>query len=389
MHPHPHPRPLIATADPLLLDDLLRLATAAATEVAVAHTLDRALSQWTHATLVVVGAELRSSLRTADPPPGRHVFVARAGEDGGPFGAAGPGDGQEPAEGGVAVRGGGGGGGGTATLADPRTLLLPRDESALVDLLARAATTARPPAPTVSVIGGRGGAGASLLTVALALAGARSGRATALLDADPLGCGPDVYLGCDDPGASAPERRTDWGDLTRRRGRVPWQDLRAGLPGTPGVAVLTWSRERGPAAALPVGAARSALSSARDGADLVVADLPRSFDPATVVFLNRSDLVLVVVPADVPSVVAASRVVSRLREETAVVRAVVRGASGELSADVVAATLGLDLGADLPPEPRLDRLLAAGDVPARHPRSPLARYADRVVAALPSPEPVR
>ncbi|MEE2047837.1 hypothetical protein Q7689_31380, partial [Nocardiopsis tropica] len=77
------PLPLIATADPLLLDDLLRLATAAATEVAVARTPDRALSLCRHAPLVVVGAELRASLRTADTPPGRHGFVSRTagGED--------------------------------------------------------------------------------------------------------------------------------------------------------------------------------------------------------------------------------------------------------------------------------------------------------------------
>ncbi|GAA0980859.1 hypothetical protein GCM10009551_023030 [Nocardiopsis tropica] len=370
------PLPLIATADPLLLDDLLRLATAAATEVAVARTPDRALSLWRHAPLVVVGAELRASLRTADPPPGRHVFVSRTdgGED--PHGREGRPYGQDPVHGGA-----------TAT-EGPGTLLLPRDEPVLVDLLTRAASPTSAPAPTVSVIGGRGGAGTSLLAVALALAGARADRDTALLDADPLGCGSDLYLGCDGAPPRTPERRTGWGDLVRRRGRVRWQDLRAGLPGTPGVSVLTWSREPGPAAPLPVGAARSALSSARDGADLVVADLPRSFDPATVVFLNRSDLVLVVVPADVPSVVAATRVVSRLREEAAAVRVVVRGARGDLSADVVASTLGLDLGADLPQEPRLDRILAAGDVPARHPRSPLARFADLVVASLPFPEPV-
>ena len=379
--PHPRPRPLIATADPLLLDDLLRLATAAATEVAVARTTDRALSLWRHAPLVVVGAELRASLRTADPPPGRHVFVTRTSEDGAPGGAGDPVHAETPARGGSTAA--------ASTAADRSTLLLPRDESVLVGLLARAASPTAAPAPTVSVIGGRGGAGTSLLAVALALAGARVGRDTALLDADPLGCGPDLYLGCDSAPPPAAGRRTGWCDLVRRRGRVRWQDLRAGLPGTPGVSVLTWARDPAPPVPLPVGAARSALSSARDGADLVVADLPRSFDPATVVFLNRSDLVLVVVPADVPSVVAATRVVSRLREEAAVVRVVVRGARGDLSADVVATSLGLELGADLPQEPRLDRLLAAGDVPARHPRSPLARFADRVVADLPSLEPVR
>jgi secretion/DNA translocation related CpaE-like protein len=434
-------RPLLATADPLLLDDLLRLATAASTEVTVAHTLDRALSLWPRAPLVVVGTDLRALLRAADPPPGRHVVVTRdpreaaaggdpSGEGDAPPAAAVPGprvpperyrpgtpagrsSPDAPAEAyrpslaaehptsdmrvaghrsGVPVEAPASdvaGEGSPRGHPEARVLLLPRDEALLVDLLARASSPGRAPAPTVSVVGGRGGAGASLLAVALALAGERAGRSTALLDADPFGCGPDVYLGCDRGPSPGPERWTGWGDLLRRRGRVRWRDLRAGLPGTSRVSVLTWTRGREPTGPLSVGAVRAVLSSARDGTDLVVADLPRSFDPATTVFLNRSDLVLLVVPADVPSVVAATRTVARLREETRTVRLVVRGARGELSADVVSRALKVDLGADLPSEPGLARSLAAGDVPARRPRSPLARFADRVVAGLPALEDVR
>ncbi|MFC9088159.1 septum site-determining protein Ssd [Nocardiopsis dassonvillei] len=390
-------RPLLATADPLLLDDLLRLATAASTEVTVAHTLDRALSLWPRAPLVVVGTDLRALLRAADPPPGRHVVVTRdpreaaaggdpSGEGDAPPVAAVPRPRVPPERyrPGAPAQGSPPG-----APEEARVLLLPRDEALLVDLLARASSPGRAPAPTVSVVGGRGGAGASLLAVALALAGERAGRSTALLDADPFGCGPDVYLGCDRGPSPGPEQWTGWGDLLRRRGRVRWRDLRAGLPGTSRVSVLTWTRGREPTGPLPVGAVRAVLSSARDGTDLVVADLPRSFDPATTVFLNRSDLVLLVVPADVPSVVAATRTVARLREETRTVRLVVRGARGELSADVVSRALKVDLGADLPSEPGLARSLAAGDVPARHPRSPLARFADRVVAGLPALEEVR
>ena len=377
-------RPLLVTADPLLLDDLLRLATAASTEVTVSHTADRALSLWPHAPLVVVGADLRAVLRDADPSPARHVVVARRTQDpsGAPHGGA-----ESPFT--TEVTGPPGHGGGPSAGSDgERLLLLPRDEAALVELFTRASAPDRAPAPVVSVLGGCGGAGASLLAVALALAGERAGRSTALLDADPLGCGSDLYLGCDQephPGPRDRAGRTGWNDLLRRSGHVPWRDLRPGLPGTPGISVLTWTRGHEPSGPLTVGAVRAALSSARSGADLVVADLPRSFDPATVVFLNRSELVLLVVPADVPSVAAASRVLSRLREEARAVRVVVRGARGELSADVVAHSLKAVLGADLPPEPGLARLLAAGDVPPRHPRSPMARFSDRLVAGLRTP----
>ncbi|MFE9246953.1 septum site-determining protein Ssd [Nocardiopsis sp. NPDC006938] len=365
-------RTLIATADPALLDDLLRLTAAAAVEVTVAPDPEQALRVWNRSPLVVVGADLDRALRAAGPPP--HPRVAVVSHDDGPAperaalpGHDAPGDRplhqapehHRPRRDGV--------------------YLLPRDEAALVDLLS--SVTDRAPAPVVSVVGGRGGAGASLLSAALSLAGERAGLATALLDADPLGCGPDVYLGCDH---AAPQARTGWGDLVRQRGRLPWRTLRDGLPRVGRVDVLTWARgtstEQG--RPLPVGAARAVLDSARRGTDLVVADLPRSFDPGTAVFLNHSALVLVVVPADVYSVVSAARMTPRLRQEATRVRVVVRGARGGLSTGVVTTTLGVELGADLPPEPGLSRALRVGEVPARHPRSPLARYADRVVAAL-------
>lgn len=346
------PRPLIATADPALLDDLLRLAAAAATEVTIAPGPEQALRSWGRAPLVVVGGDLDRALRATEPPPHPRVAVAaRIPETAGT---------RDRAERSAAY-------------------LLPRDEAALVDLFA--SVSDRPPAPVVAVVGGRGGAGASVLAVALSLAGERAGKATALLDADPLGCGPDIYLGCDHTSA---DPRTGWNDLLGQRGRLPWRALSDGLPKVGRVDVLTWARSNGSdqGRPLPVGTVRSVLASARRGTDLVVADLPRSFDPGTTVFLNHSDTVLVVVPADVYSVVSAARMASRLEQEANRVRIVVRGARGGLSTEVVVKSLGLELGADLPPEPGLSRVLRVGDVPAKHPRSPLARYADRVVDAL-------
>ncbi|WP_017615704.1 septum site-determining protein Ssd [Nocardiopsis salina] len=348
----PQPRPLIATDDPNLLDDLLRLASAASVEVDVARTVERAMRLWTRAPLALVGTDLSPELRAADPPPHPHLVVVCRGEA-------------------------------TDTGRREGLLLLPRDEDELAGMFSEAAEDGTAPAPTLAVVGGRGGAGASLLTVALALAGERAGLRTALLDTDPLGCGADVYLGCE-----GLEQPAGWGDLLHRNGRMRWRDLSPKLPGTSHVSVLTWTRGAGGERPLPVGAVRSALASARSGADLVVADLPRSFDPATRVVLNRADVVFVVIPADVPSVVAATRVADRLREEAPVVRAVVRGAGGELSAEVIAGTLRMPLGADLPPEPGLARTLASGRAPARRSRSPLARFADGVVGALPLPRAV-
>nr|WP_307851176.1 septum site-determining protein Ssd [Nocardiopsis sp. MG754419] len=270
---------------------------------------------------------------------------------------------------------------GRARAREPMVYLLPRDEGLLVELFASVGE--RRPAPTVSIMGGRGGAGTSLLAVALALAGERAGRSTALIDADPLGCGPDVYLGCDHTPRSP---RTGWHDLVNQRSRTPWRALREGLPRVGLVDVLTWTRGTdGQGDALPVGAARSVLTSARRGSELVVIDLPRSFDPATRVFLNHSDLVLLVVPADVHAVVSAARMVGALRRESDRLRLVVRGSRGGLSPSVVTGSLGVELDAELPPEPGLSRALSSGEAPARHPRSPMAGYADRVVRAFSTP----
>src|SRR5699024_4648570 len=76
------PLPLLATDDPQLLEDLLRLAAAASTEVDVARGADHALRLWAHTPLAVVGTDLSSALRNADPPPHRRlVIVCRAPAD--------------------------------------------------------------------------------------------------------------------------------------------------------------------------------------------------------------------------------------------------------------------------------------------------------------------
>ncbi|MFB8765922.1 septum site-determining protein Ssd [Nocardiopsis alba] len=361
--------PLIVTTDPALLDDLRRVAAAAATEITVARTPEQAFRSWPRAPLVVVGPDLEPALRGSGPESGPRPILVTRSLDPRPTGPHGPPSGPGPWS--PADRGGEDG---------APSFALPRDEAALVELFS--SIDEHGTAPVVSVIGGRGGAGASLLAIALALAAGRAGRATALLDADPLGHGPDVHLGHEHPSSSPP--RTGWGDLVDRRSRTPWRILREGLPRSGRVSMLTWARddEDTQGLPLPAGTARSVLDSARRGVDLVVVDLPRSFDPATRALLNGSDLVLMVVPGDVRSVLSAARMVGRLREETDRLRLVVRGTREEVSASVVARNLRVELDADLPPEPGLSRVLAAGQVPARQPRSPMARYAHRVVSLL-------
>ncbi|GLU47220.1 septum site-determining protein Ssd [Nocardiopsis ansamitocini] len=357
MHPDIPARPLIVTDDSELLDDLLRLASAADIEVSVVHAASRAGREWPRAPLVVVGRDLVTQLAALSPGDNPNVVVT---------------------------------GRGTSRIDDDRAAWdsalrigarevvdLPDHEGRLVDLFAEAAGGGPGHAPVVAVVGGRGGAGASLLAVALALAGQRSGMRTMLIDADPLGAGLDLLIGAEHtPGAR-------WDSFTGRQGRIIWPALRDALPTVHGIVLMTWARQE--AAPVPAPAMRTILTSAVRGAELLVADLPRTPDPGTAEILGRARVALVVLTADVHSVLAAARIVPRLREQAADVRLVVRGASpATIPADTVSQSLGLPLAGVLEHEPGLARALERGDTPAQHPRSPLASFSDSFLGTLPS-----
>lgn len=350
---HAHQRPLLITDDPTLLDDLLRLAAAAGVEVNVAHAATHAGRDWPTASLVVVGTDLLPALAALEPE--RRADVVVAGPE-----TPGSANGSGPAWD-AALR-----------IGAQTVLSLPRDETHLADLLAESTETRTDRSRVVSVIGGRGGAGASLLAVALALAGERAGQRVALVDADPHGGGLDLLLGQEHAEGAR------WGDLMQRQGRMSWPALRKVLPEASGVVLVTWSH--GPAQPVPSTAMRAVLASATRGADLVVADLPRCPDPSADEVLRRTSTALLVVPAEVHAVMSAVRLTARLTDQVADLRLVVRGASPAFPAETVANALRLPLAGDIASEPALARTLRQGDVPATRPRSPLRQFADEVVA---------
>ncbi|TDQ55349.1 septum site-determining protein Ssd [Actinorugispora endophytica] len=346
--------PLVVTDDADLLDDLLRLAAAANVEVTVVHAAARSGRYWASAPLVVVGADLVHALARLEPADNPNVVVTSRG----------------PARPDHSLYA-------DALRVGARDVLpLPDAEARLADLLAESAERAPGHAPLVAVIGGRGGAGASLLAVSLALAGRRARLRTALLDADPLGGGLDLLLGAEHaPGSH-------WEEFSGRRGRMIWSALRDALPSAHGISLMTWTARR-PSSPVPPTAMRAVLTSATRGAELVVADLPRSLDPSAEEVLRRSTVTLLVLPADVHSVVAAERIIPLLRDLVPDLRLVVRGASpATLSVEAVTESLGLPIAGELTDEPGLARLLDRGDTPARDPRSPLAAFGDSFVAGL-------
>ena len=230
------------------------------------------------------------------------------------------------------------------------------------------------PGRCVGVVGGRGGAGASTLAATLAVTAAVSAR-TALVDLDPLGGGLDLLMGIEDvPGLR-------WPALASATGRLSGGALATALPTVSGVAVLSW--DCGDLLSAAPGAVGSVVDAAVNGFDLVVLDLPRWVDEAARAAVATCDDVLVVVPAEVRAVAAASRVVRALSRDASHLRVVVRGpAPSGLTAPHVAASLGLPLVGWLRPEPRLPRRQERGRPPRPLGRGPLAALSARLVADL-------
>lgn len=252
-----------------------------------------------------------------------------------------------------------------------RVVELPSGDAAFVaDLSATA--TAEPGAggPVVAVLGGRGGAGASVFAAALALTA--PGPAL-LVDADPWSGGLDLVLGCEAVDG------VRWPDLTLQGGRVSYPALRDALPSRQGVAVLSAGRA---ARDVDARALATVLDAGSRGGATVVCDVPRQPTAVVRTAIEAADLVVVVTCADVRSAAATAALGGWLGSENANVGVVVRGpAPGGLRAVDVAALAALPLLASMRPQPQLAQLLERGGLTMRA-RSPLAHAAHRVHALL-------
>ena len=240
---------------------------------------------------------------------------------------------------------------------------LPADRDLVADLLG-ACTDGPAGAPVVCVVGGCGGAGASVFAAALATAAANDGSRSLLVDADAWGGGLDLLVG----GEHVEGLR--WADLAATTGRVSAPSLRDLLPSVERLAVLSW--ERGAAVPVPAASMRAVVTAGQRGHDLVVVDLPRRFDAAAEEALGRASHTVLVVPAEVRAVAAATPVVAALTRVTSTVGLVVRGpgASG-LDATLVAESLGVPVLAAMRPERHLTESLDQGLGPLRRRRGPL------------------
>lgn len=342
--------PLVVTGDPDLLDDLLRLAAAGGTDVEVATDPASARPRFATAPLVLVGADqAEPCLQARLPRRPRTVIVGRAPAVEETWELAGH-------------------------LGAEHVAVLPLAEPWLIDRFAeRPADEAE--GRILAVIGGRGGAGASILAGGLAVTAVRSGLRTLLIDADPFGGGLDLVLGWEQVDGLR------WPALAGTGGRVDPPALLRALPHRGDLVLLSFARDDLPA--IPAEAMAATLDAARRGRDVIVADLPRRLDDAATLALQAAHRAILIVPAELRATAAAARVARVVSLHCDDLSLVVRGpAPGRLKAREVARSLGLPLAGSLRPEAALVHGLERGEAPAAQGRGPLAELCKHLLERL-------
>ena len=344
-------RSLVVTADPDVLDDLLRLAATAGTELDVATDAGTARRSWSTAPFVVVAADAVDGFaRLRLTRRAEVVLLGQDLDDAGIWQSA-------------------------VELGAAHVVFLPDAEQWLTERFADAAETRGQDGTLVAVLGGRGGAGATTFASALAVTATRSGRSTLLVDGDPLGGGIDLVFGGEQ------DHGLRWPGLLSTRGRVPAAALSGALPRMQGLSVLSW--DRGRTDAVPLEALDAVLSAGRRAHDLVVVDLPRSLDESCRAVLSAATTTVLVVPTEVRAAAAASRVAAAVGALCLDLRVVTRGPSPSgLGGDQVARALALPLLAELKAEPGIDLALEHGDPPAQRGRGPLSVACARLLDDL-------
>lgn len=335
---------LVATRDPVLLDQLTRLVAAAGATFVGAASAGAAARAWPASALVLVGPDVAEELAGLGPPRRPHVYVVAAG----PVADS-------------AFRVG-------LMIGADQVVELPGGAAWLSGAMADLGDDRDRPGRLVGVIGGSGGAGATTFACALGQVAARDGPSV-VVDTDPLGPGADRVLGLDE----APGVR--WDDLGLTTGRLGARSFREALPSRDRLGVLTWSA--GSTSVPSAATQREALSAATRGHDVVVVDLPRVADAVVEETVLRCDLVILLVRATVASVAATARLAARLPDRGRL-GLVTRGSG--VDPDDLASLTGVRLLDAMGDQRRLTESVDLGLGPAPGRRGPLVRAAARVLA---------
>ncbi|MGW3965701.1 septum site-determining protein Ssd [Amycolatopsis sp. NPDC005003] len=339
-------RPLVIAADETVLDEILRVAAVAGCELDRAPDLTAASGHWARAPLVVLDEEAVRQPPVL-PRRGGILLVCK--------GSPGPATWEHAFRSGV-----------------QRVISLPDEETELAGAFADVVETpAEQPGLVLGVVGGRGGAGASVFAATLALVADSAPGGALLLDCDPLAGGLDVLLGLD----KAPGAR--WPDV-RLSGRMSVSSLAAELPQRKHRGGSLPVLASGPDGHGPEVESLSAiLSAGRRSGRTVVCDLPRTLGGASEEAVLRADLVVLMVPLEYRASLAAKKVLNRLSKLTARIGVVTCGHSKD-PAVRTAALIGPPLMASMLPERGLWQALERAEFPAK-PRGPLAKAAREIL----------
>ncbi|GAA3460235.1 septum site-determining protein Ssd [Saccharothrix longispora] len=344
-------RPVVLVSDAVLLDEVLHAAAVVGCEVERVADAPALRARWHAAPVVVLDEASAGAAGELPRRPGVHVVAT------GPPGEA------------TWRR--------AVALGAEQVLELPTGQAALRAAFADALDGPSGDGRVLAVLGARGGAGASVLAVAVGQAVLSSGGHGLLVDCDPLGGGLDLTLGAER------QEGLRWPTLHLKGGRVPAAALRSALPGRTGkrgsLTVLSCGRTGpGPEPAAVV----AVVEAGRRAGGTVVCDVPRQLTAAACAALDRADLAIMVVPADVKACMAAQPLVDQVTDRGVRLRAVVRGPSpGGLTSGEVAEAVDLPLLTSMRPARRLAAALDQGRFPDTT-RGPLAKAAREVLAAL-------
>lgn len=361
MSPHVNPTatpsgPLLVTGDPALAAELHRLAAAAGASLHVVDDADGVRPTWSSAPIVLVGPDALVPVAATTPARRDNVLVVSRGPLPDPlFRAA------------LAV--------GAESVVE-----LPAGETWLVETLTDTADGSSGTASVVGVVGGCGGAGATTFATALAMAAASDVhrasdvRPVTLVDADPLGPGIERIAGLDDVQGAR------WGPLLESAGRLGSRSLRSALPRRDGLCVLGWGA--GPRVELDPQVTREVASAARRGSSLVVVDLPRYPQPASVDLLHRCDHLVLVTTLTLSAVASAAQLAARVLPVVPHVHLVGRGPASALDPDDVAEALAIPLAAVMNDQRGLAEAVELGLGPLRTRRGALARAARATLAKV-------
>ncbi|MFD9957933.1 septum site-determining protein Ssd [Amycolatopsis sp. NPDC058986] len=343
-------RPLVVATDETVLEEILRVAAVAGCEPECAPDLAAARARWARAPLVVLD---QAAVRAGPDLPRRGgvVLICKGAPEGDAWRHA-------------------------YNSGADRIIALPDEESALAEAFADVLDgPAERAGRLIGVIGGSGGAGASVLAGAIALAADEDPGGALLIDCDPLGGGVDLLLGLE----KTEGRRWPEVQLT---GRVSLPALLGDLPqhrhDGGGLPVLSCGRDGpGPSAE----ALAAVLAAGRRAGRTVVCDLPRGFGEEEAVVVADADLVVLAVPVEARACMAAKQVMRRLTAYTDRIGIVACGRSPVgFTPQETAALLGPPLLAFMPPERGLAVAVENGEFRLKN-RGPLAKTAEAVLAA--------